>query len=43
MDALFSYGDKQEQKHGTIIKQFIEMKISFISTYTKIYYLFIIE
>ena len=34
MDALFSYGDKQKQMHGTIIKQFTDMRISFISTYT---------
>lgn len=43
MDALFSHGNKQKQMHGTIIKQFTEMRISFISTYTKLHYWIIKE
>lgn len=38
---MLFYGDKQKQMHSTIIKQFTEMTISFISTYTKLHYSFI--
>lgn len=43
INACFSYGDKQKQMHGTIIKKCTEIKISFISTYTKLHYSFIKE
>jgi len=40
MDVPLSYGDKQKEMHGTIIKRFTEMRISFISTYTKLHHSF---
>lgn len=43
MEAFCSYGGKQKQMYDTVIKQFTEMRISFISTYTKLHYSFLKE